>query len=85
MATDAHSLLVVAGTVIRTGSNFGPRVISNCFFGFTFQMRAAPKLSFDFCVSTARAEVDLVFTVLGVVRLDPEREIEKVWQDPAFA
>lgn len=48
-------------------------------------MRAAPKLSFDFCVSTARAEVDLVFTVLGVVRLDPEREIEKVWQDPAFA
>lgn len=49
-------------------------------------MRTVPKLSFDFCVSsTARAEMDLVFTVLGVVRLDPRREIEKVWQDPAFA
>lgn len=83
MATDAHSLLVVAGTVISTGSNFGPRAISNCF-GFTFQMRAVPKLSFDFCVSST-AEIDLVFTVLGVVRLDPKREIEKVWQDPAFA
>lgn len=47
-------------------------------------MRAVPKLSFDFCVSST-AEIDLVFTVLGVVRLDPKREIEKVWQDPAFA